>query len=267
MRLPRYSGRELADYDWFPAVLRDGVTDFLAFFAVFSGLREKAYRAIARALEMTNEGRIVELCAGSGFGGLKMLGRVASIARLPTLKLLLTDLYPSREWPKVLALGGGALSARTAEACRALQEERGVFVMFAALHHLQPSEVSSLVRTAADSGKAFVSVDYFQRGRLVDVIPLFLGPLLMVVTAPLVYPFSVKRIVLSWIVPVLPVLLFLDTLLTILRSYRADELRRLIGEIDLPDGMRASVRELTLCAGLIRMTCLEVLPEGAILFC
>lgn len=255
---PRYPGRELADFDWFPQFLRDGLADFLAFFSVFSGLREKAYREIARMIEETNEDRIVELCAGSGFGGLRMLRRLAALVRRPALKLLLTDLRQSREWPKIQALGGDSLSSRAVEALQALREEKGVFVMFASLHHLPPREVVELVRTAADCGKSFVSIDYFQRGRLTDLLPLFLGPPLMVLTAPLVFPFSLKRIALTWLIPVLPALLFVDTALTMLRSYRVDELKAMVDAVDLPQGMRASARELTMCAGLIRMTCLEV---------
>lgn len=260
MKMGRYEGRELADFDSFPRVLRDGLTDFLAFFSVFSGLREKAYREIARTIVETNETQVVELCAGSGFGGLRMIRRLAVLARRPALKLLLTDLRPNRKWPRILALGGDSLSAREAEALQAIREEKGVFVMFAALHHLSPNEVAEMVRTAADEGKTFVSVDYFQRGRPADLFPLFLGPLLMILTAPLVFPFSARRIALTWIVPVLPVLLFVDTLLTILRSYRVDELKKIVGGAFLPRGVQASVRELKLCAGLIRMTYLEVGP-------
>ena len=261
MKLKRYEGRELADMRWCPQVLRDGEMDFLAFFTVFSGFREPAYRSIARMIEVTGEDRVVELCAGSGFGGLKMLGRLAELARRPSLELLMTDLRPSRIWPKIEALGGKALSFRVVEALQALREERGVFVMFAALHHLSPDEIASLVRSAAENGTPLVSVDYFQRGRLVDLLPLLAGPLLMVLTAPLVFPFSVKRLVLTWIVPVLPVLLLVDTLLTIQRSYRVDELKRIVEGVELPQGARASVRELTLCGGLIRQTCLEVRPR------
>lgn len=267
MMFPRCRMKEIHECSWCPGIIRDGVTDFLSFFAAFSGIRRKAYERIARMFPESGAVRIVELCGGSGFGALHMLRSFRTVSPGREISAEITDINANGNWPQVVKMSGGALSADEIDAESALERKEGLFVMFAALHHFSPSEIASLVKTAAANGRDAVLVDYFRRGRPVDLFPLFAGPALMFVSAPLVFPFSWKRVLLTWAVPVLPLTLFLDTAISMLRSYTCCELRKIVDSADLPAGAKAEVFELTDAGGVIKMPTVVIRagiygPEG-----
>ena len=87
----------------------------------------------------------------------------------------------------------------------------------------------------------------------VDIFPLFAGPFLMFFAAPLIFPFSWTRLFLTWVVPILPALLFIDTMLSMLRSYTLDELKEIVASASLPEESNVEVFEFTEAAGMIRM--------------
>ena len=258
MRIPRYAGMEIHDRPWCRGAIHDGITDFLAFFAEFSGLRRKAYGRIAQILERSGTNKVVELCAGSGFGAMHMLRRLRLMLPERNVSVVATDINENSNWPSISSLTGGGVSACRKDAETALREEDGVFVMFAALHHFSPAEIVSLLKTASSRGKTLVCVDYFIRGRAVDLFPLFAGPVLMFFAAPLIYPFSWVRLFLTWVAPILLVVLLVDTMLSMLRSYTLDELRDIVASAGLSGNGNAEVFELVEAGGAIRMPVLLI---------
>lgn len=253
MRIPRYPGSEIHDRPWCCRAIHDGITDFLAFFAEYSGLRRKAYRRIAQVLGTTGSSKVVELCAGSGFGAMHMLRRLRLMLPGRNVSVVATDIRENSNWPLIRSATEGGVSTLRKDAETALREEAGVFVMFAALHHFSSSEIVSLLKTASAHAKTFICVDYFTRGRIVDLFPLFAGPFLMFFAAPLIFPFSWTRLFLTWVIPILPALLFIDTMLSMLRSYTLDELKEIVASASLPEESNVEVFEFTEAAGMIRM--------------
>lgn len=263
MKIPRCTRPEIHDRPWCCRAVHDGVTDFLAFFAEFSGLRRKAYGRIAQFLENGGGNKVVELCAGSGFGAMHMLRRLRQLLPGRDVSVVATDIKENSNWPLIRSLTEGGVSAYKKDAETALREEDGLFVMFAALHHFSPAEIVSLLKTAMECGRAFICVDYFTRGRLVDLFPLFSGPVLMFFAAPLIFPFSWVRLILTWVFPVLPVVLFVDTLLSMLRSYTPDELKEIVASAGLQCGKDAEVFGFVEAGGAIRMPAIILGTEVA----
>lgn len=260
MNFPRYRGREIHECKRCPAVIRDGVTDFLAFFAVFSRLRRPAYEKLAALLRQTGRRTVVELCAGSGFSALHMQRFLDRRGLCGEVDVVITDIQKNANWPGITTASKGRVSVRREDARTALNGMDGVFAMFAALHHFSPEELASLVGTAAKRGVPAVFVDYFRRGRLIDLLPLFTGPVLMYLTAPLIYPFSWKRLFWTWVIPVLPLVLFVDTAISLLRSYTIEELKCIVSEHCGIFGSSVDVFEFTGAGGLGRMPAVVVHP-------
>lgn len=259
MIFPRYRGGEFHEHPLCPAVIRDGLTDFLAFFAEYSGLRRAVYRRLASLVAEIGGSKVVELCGGSGFSAFHMSRRLEDLG-CGQVAVKVTDIRANANWGGLVAASDGRLSARQVDALTALSEEDGVFVMFAALHHFSPRCISSLAEAAAARGKTALFVDYFSRGRAVDLFPLFTGPLLMLFTAPLVYPFSWRRLFLTWIVPVLPAILFADTALSLMRAYTVSELKEIAQSAELRNAACAEVFEIVSACGVVRMPALLVSP-------
>jgi hypothetical protein len=66
MRIPRLHLGELADQPWFPATIRDPVTDYLHFIETKFALHQPTPSLVAEALQRSDCTRIVDLCSGGG---------------------------------------------------------------------------------------------------------------------------------------------------------------------------------------------------------
>jgi hypothetical protein len=66
MRIPRLHLFELADQSWFPATIRDLVTDYLHFIETRFALHQPMVVLVAEALQRSDSTRIVDLCSGGG---------------------------------------------------------------------------------------------------------------------------------------------------------------------------------------------------------
>ncbi|MBK8409399.1 MAG: hypothetical protein IPL19_15615 [Sandaracinaceae bacterium] len=84
---------ELEDLPWFPRVLRDGGTAFLAFAERASGHGRMLVGPLEKLLDATGETRLVDLCSGGGGPAATMADELAKRGRAVTVTL--TDLYPN----------------------------------------------------------------------------------------------------------------------------------------------------------------------------
>lgn len=264
--LKRYTGKELHEHGWFPALCRDQLTDFLSFFNIYSGIYRPALKRLQELLGTSDLPPVyTDLCAGGGLYDWRF-AQYLSRRLGRTLRVRLTDLYPSyRRWKEIEDLSGGMVipSDRPMSARDAIESEEGLHVMFSGLHHFSPDEIEEMILAAVEKGRALAFFDYSQRRRLLwEAFMMFSSVPFMILTAPLVWKFSWKRLFFTWIFPVLPLLLLTDGWLSRLRAYRVEELRGILDRIPLPPGWRADAGydPVYWYTGLV--TYLIVLPPG-----
>lgn len=264
--LKRYSGKELHEHGWFPALWRDQLTDFLSFFNIYSGTYKPSLKRMQEILSDENmPSTYTDLCAGCGLYDWrfaqflsKRLGR--------DLRVRLTDLYPSyRQWEEIAVLSGGMVepSDRPLSAPEAIRRFDGLHVMFSGLHHFSPEELGKMIRSAVETGRTLAFFDYSRRTWLLWEALMILASLpFMILTAPLVWKFTWKRLFFTWIIPVLPLLLLVDGWISRLRAYRPEELRRILDDVPLPPGWHVEAGHDPVHAGLARVTYLIVRREA-----
>ena len=68
--------------------------------------------------------------------------------------------------------------------------------------------------------------------RPITLLPLVLIPLFVLLLTPLVRPLRPGRFLWTYLLPVTPLLIFWDGLVSALRVYSPDELRELVAELD-----------------------------------
>jgi len=262
----RYSGKELHEHDWFPALWRDQLTDFLSFFNIYSGIYRPALKRLRDLFGTADLPPVyTDLCAGGGLYDWRFAQKL-SRALGKNLRVRLTDLYPSyRRWKEIEDLSGGMVipADRPMSARAAIECEEGLHVMFSGLHHFSPDEIEEMILAAVEKGRALAFFDYSQRRRLLWEAFMMLNSVpFMILTAPLVWKFSWKRLLFTWIIPVLPLLLLADGWLSRLRAYRVEELRRILDRIPFPSGWRADTGRDSVYWNTAQVTYLIVLPPG-----
>lgn len=226
---------ELEDLPWFPAVLRDGGTTYLEFAVRLSGHAKALVPTLAAALRRTQNTEIVDLCSGGG-GPVRVIAD--ELARTGTpVSVRLTDFFPNlRAFARAAAGSDGRISFEPVpvDAAHVPAHLTGFRTLFNAFHHFRPADARSILADAAAAGRPIGVFEVVSRGPL-SLFGMLTAPLGALLTVPFWRPFRWSWLFWSWVVPVLPLFILWDGLVSWLRIYGVEELRELVADIDAPD--------------------------------
>ncbi|RSK35451.1 class I SAM-dependent methyltransferase [Hymenobacter metallilatus] len=227
---------EFEDLPWFPRVIRAGMMDYLRF--MISGLRiyQPIVPLLRDALLRTGHHQLLELCAGAG-GGTAGVLRQLRAAGLPQAQVRLTDLYPQpAAWQELQATTPG-LDAEPApvDATAVPAGLAGFRVVFSAFHHFPPTAAEALL---ADAVRQRTGIGVFE-GAGKHWLELLLActvlPVAQLLITPFIRPFSLSRLLFTYLIPLIPLFTIWDGCVSILRMYPPEQLLRLAHRAD-PSG-------------------------------
>jgi len=228
---------EIAEQPWCPRAVRDGLTDYLAFVVDRGRAYAAAVPLLARALDATRPSvsapaAVVDLASGAG-GPWKALA--AELAELDVpVRVCLTDLHPNADaYARLAAESGGAVAGRAepVPADAVPPALYGFRTMFSAFHHFAPAAARRVLADAAARG-AGIAVFEATRRDVRAVVLTLLTPLLVLLATPFIRPFRWSRLLWTYVVPAIPLVVLFDGVVSCLRTYTPDELRALAAGID-----------------------------------
>ena len=227
---------EIHEQAWFPSFLRDEATDALQF--GFNLLN--AYVPIApllqRALESTGERSngdrsIVDLCSGGGGPWFGLSRRLQ--ADSPALHVWLTDKYPNLGAVQNVGTASRndiAFYPGSVHATKVPGELKGFRTMFTSFHHFSPGEARAILQNAVDAGEGIGIFEITRRAA--STIGLTLAwALMLFVCTPWIRPFRWSRLLWTYVVPIIPLVLLFDGVVSCLRTYRPQELREFVEKL------------------------------------
>jgi hypothetical protein len=225
---------EFHEQPWFPAFLRDHVTD-----ALQHGMHLlRAYEPIAPTLrhliDTTGHQSVVDLCSGGGGPWLtlsELLGREGG-----DLQIRLTDKYPNlRAFEAMQAATKNSITfcAEPVDARTVPREMPGFRTMFSSFHHFSPGEAAAVLQDAVDARQC-IGIFEITRRAPSAICRMFPWAMLAFVYTPLIRPFRWSRLFWTYVVPVVPLVLLLDGIVSCLRSYQPREMKQ------IADGLRHS---------------------------
>lgn len=220
---------ELEDLPWFPAAVRDAGTDFLRFMLTAGNAYAPAAPLLAAALRRAGSRRIVDLCAGGGGPWARLLPALE--AEGVACEVLLTDRYPN---PAALAglpaaaLRSGRLRYHPGpvDVLAPPPELDGLRTLFTALHHFPPPAASAILADAVRRRAPIAVFEATQR-TLASALATLASPLIVLLVTPFIRPFRWSRLLLTYLLPAVPLMVLWDGLVSCLRSYTVAELRAL----------------------------------------
>lgn len=232
--MPRMHLVELEDLPWFPAILRDGGTAFLAFAERMSGHGRLMAPPLLDALKETGHTHLVDLCSGSGGPAAVMADELKK--RGLEVTVTLTDLYPHPEaFNHAAAESGGRVQGRSTpvDATAVPQDLRGFRTVFNAFHHFTPEQGRAVLQDAVRQGQPIGVFEVVSR-ELPMLLGLLMTPLTVTLTMPLWRPFRWPWLLWTWVFPVMQPFVLWDGLVSWLRIYSEEELRALVAQVDAP---------------------------------
>lgn len=232
-RWPRLHLVEFTDLPGLPRPLRRWLGDYLRGIVTVTRLFEPAAPRIADLLRATGGDRVVDLCSGAGGPWPALAGPLEALLDRP-VRVLLTDLHPDAgtwAWLEASAQVGvsghpGPVPAHDVPA--ALQ---GVRTLFDGLHHLPPASARAVLADAARHGVPLLAAEAVERSAL-GLAGVLFSPLLVWAVTPFLRPLSLPRLLFTYVLPVVPLMVLWDGIVSVLRCYQPDELRALTDGLD-----------------------------------
>ncbi len=226
--------KELHDYYWYPALMREYMTDFLAFFALHFFQYNPVFPVIAKVLRDTGITKIRDLCSGAA-SCVPRLEKYLNEKNSCNVRIELTDLYPNiKAFQRVADAAGPMVSycEQPVDAMNTTSEGREFRMMFSAVHHFNEEELENIISNAMDNNCAIGFFDYATRNLLLTLLLMpGLIPLIWCVT-PFLRPFSWTRLLLTYILPVVPVLIFIDGFISRWNAYAAKDFEHFRGLVE-----------------------------------
>lgn len=222
---------ELEDLAWLPKSLRDGVTDYLQ----MTLLLANPYRGIApllsEAMAQSRTEQIIDLGAGGGGPWRRLLPLLDSAQTHP--KVLLTDKFPnqnafaaiSQHFPKQIKG-----YAHSVDASAVPSELKGFRTMFSSFHHFQPDQAHAIIANAVEHAQG-IGIFEATRRDIPTILSMILTPIMALILAPFTKPWRWSRLLWTYLLPFLPLIVAFDGVVSCLRTYTPDELRAFVGSI------------------------------------
>jgi hypothetical protein len=227
---------EIHDQAWCPPSIRDGVTDALQCILRIGDVYRPIEARLANALQSTGTARLVDLCSGAG-GPWIWLHSTLERGNFGPLKIQLTDKYPNtaaRERGQLSRHGEMVYCAESVDATRVPDHLNGFRTMFASFHHFCPSDAAAIIQSAVDRREGIGIFEPPAR-RALSILLTFLFPLLAVLSVPFIRPFRLSRLLWTYLVPVIPFVLWFDGVLSCLRAYSPQELSKMVATLEIND--------------------------------
>jgi hypothetical protein len=276
---------ELHEQRWFPSSLRADVTDALQF--GFNLLH--AYAPVAPLLQnvidssgnRTNAGpspanpspatsssatqSIVDMCSGGGGPWLDLARHLRcgdAQGNSAGLQVWLTDKYPNLEaFQSISASSDHHISyyPESVDAMKVPAALKGLRTMFTSFHHFPPEDARAILQNAVDAGESIGIFEATKRAPSTIAL-IFVGILLMFVHTPRIRPFRWSRLFWTYLIPIIPMVLLFDGVVSCLRTYRPQELREIVEKLT-PCEYQWDIGELT--TGKMPVTYLIGYPNAA----
>jgi len=234
--MPRINCPEFEDQAWFPDLIRNMLTDYLQFIYFKSGIFDPLIPLLKRALAETGSGRLVDLCSGGGGPVPYLQQRLAADG--VTIDAMLTDKFPNlTAFRRICGAANGRLNfvEHSVDATAVPDDLTGFRTLFTAFHHLPPALAQKVLGDAVTSRQGIGVFEVNERSPAAFFFNL-LTPIFVLLTTPFIQPRRWRRFLLTYALPVVPLVTMWDGVASNLRTYSLKELEQMTAAIQVAPG-------------------------------
>lgn len=221
---------ELEDQTWFPTFLRNYGTDFLQFLSNKTGMFKPVVPLIEDILRKSDTKTIVDLGSGGGGGLIGLNDELKK--KIPDLKIIMTDYFPNvpaREHIEKFA-NNIEYETKSIDARNVPPELEGLRTLFLTFHHFKPDDAKLILQNAMDS-KSPIAIFEGQERSVLSITAMLFSPISVLLTTPFIRPFKFGRIIFTYLIPIVPLFILWDGVVSSLRTYSIKEMNHLIEDL------------------------------------
>lgn len=220
---------EFEDLPWFPQLLRGYMTDYLQFIFTKFNMYEPVVHELQKLIEKRSSTAIVDLCSGSG-------GPVISIQNAflkyynKHIPIILTDKFIPAEIIKLLPKGI-TYHKDPVDAKSIPKGLKGLRTMFSSLHHFTAEEIKLIISNSSLSSEPFAFFDSGNKSILMILSIIVFHPILMFLFTPFIKPFSLGRVLFTYLIPLVMFFTIWDGIISILNLHSKKNINNLISQL------------------------------------
>ncbi len=225
---------ELEDQEWFPATWRNYGTDYLQFISNTAKMYKSVVPIIQKGLDAAGNNQIIDLASGGG-GGLLWLN-AELLKTNPDLKILLTDYFPNItafERTKKVA-GNFDYISSPVDARDVPPNLKGLRTQFLSFHHFKPRDARLILQNAIDTKIPIAIFEVTERS-IPSLISAIFSPIAVLLLTPFIRPFSIGRLFFTYLIPIIPLFVMFDGIVSCLRTYSVKEMNDIIDRLENKD--------------------------------
>ncbi|MGC4044934.1 MAG: hypothetical protein QM758_14170 [Armatimonas sp.] len=217
---------EWEDFPWCPASIRDGCTDYLRFMLNLGDSYAPVVPKLTEALKQSNATAIVDLCAGGGGPWPRLLPALRTAGMESSVTL--TDRYPNPA--SAAALPDVTYYPESVDALAVPATLPGFRTLFSSFHHFTPAAGKALIQSAVEAGQPIGIFEATQRSPLC-LLMMLPTPIVAILATPFIRPFRLSRLLLTYVLPLIPLMILWDGVVSCFRTYTPEELKGLAESI------------------------------------
>lgn len=212
--------KELEDYPWFPTQLRKMQLEFVGWISV----QLRLYRPVLEIIRRFPTQTWVDLGSGSGWPAFYMQKNAS-----PQIHYTLSDLYPdsvSNEVKKYVAVENRPLNLLE------FQPEQGKqYSLFNAFHHFTSEQQRELIQKMKTARAGCIVAEVLEPSLLSFIQVTLAAFLVQPLTAWAIRPFSILRIITTYILPIQLITVAWDGWLSVLKSKSLQQYQELVEDL------------------------------------
>lgn len=227
---------EWEDLRWFPPLFRQYLTRLILVMHDLLDTHEKVAHLLSDLIKQTRSTQIVDLCSGSGGPMPKVFSMLRNTYDFSDLRLILTDLYPDLAAAKSLndcSEPNITYSTQAVDATQLEGELKGIRTMIAGFHHMPPKKAKQILVSAIKDRAPILIFEISDNSAPIWLwwLTLPINILTALLITPMVRPIDWKQIVLTYLIPVIPLCFAWDGAVSNARTYTLSDLDELLADI------------------------------------
>lgn len=194
---------QIINVGWFPKFLKTLIAEFLSWFVVKVNATKPFIPVIEDVLNKTNHNRIINIEFDVGAG-------------IETVKPFLKD----------------DVTVDSIHITNFNTSEKGVYLFVNSFHQLNSEKAKKILQDIVDSGNPVVVVEGNNDSLWQIVGMTVFVPLTVLLTAFFVKPFRISRVIFTYLIPILPIIIVIDGCIALLKLYNPTDLLELTSSLE-----------------------------------
>lgn len=184
-----------------------------------------------KGLTASKNSKIIDLASGGG-GGILSLNKEI-LESNPEVSILLTDFFPNLEAFQHTCSQASNInfSKESIDARKVPEILTGLRTQFLSLHHFQPDDAVKILENAIISNQPIFIAEGQERA-IPSFLAMFFSPITVLLTTPFIRPFSLGRLLFTYLIPIVPVFVWWDGMVSCLRTYSVEEMNQLVAKVE-----------------------------------